>query len=174
MRWGRPWIRYGATKHTATRRKHIYDTRSSRHWKQAATKLLALSSWQCGRSSTSFTTVWATTLWLHVKFNLISFTLRPSPKDLFTRTVTARLSACVASSWKYIVRSRFIWFALRWLKLLFRYITLTTISCLNECAWIKFELEHVLHPRLNSTKKSTTKTASAFGEDWRLPRERER
>lgn len=131
---------YGHTKKT-------YDTRSSRHWKAEATKLLALLLWRPQQHQPHHPPQhWTTTLWLHMEFNLISFTLRPFSKDLFTHTVTARPSAytgvCVASSssaWKYNVRSRFIWFALRWLKLLFRYITLTTISCWNECAWIKFE-----------------------------------
>lgn len=37
-------------------------------------------------------TILSTTLWLHVKFNFILFTLRPFTEDLFTRNVTARLS----------------------------------------------------------------------------------
>lgn len=98
----------------------------------------------------------STTLWLHAKFNFIPFTITLHALRSFSKIYSLwhSTAACLrngstlpsrSSSFarkEYNVRSRFShWFAFvsEMLKLLFCYVTLTTISCSNECvSWIKF------------------------------------
>lgn len=69
-----------------------------------------------------------------VKFNFISFTLRPFSKDLFTRTVTTRHHQHYHSHENTMSEADSFDSPYFGIKLLFCYITLTTISFWNECA----------------------------------------
>lgn len=144
---------------------HGIDVRTKDHWVVLALLCYLSERWQQHQFKPALET---RTLRVQVKFNFIPFTLRPFSKDLFTHTVTTIVTVSTRHHQHHHSHENTMSEADSFdspyfgIKLLFCYITLTTISFWNECAWIKFEFEHVLHAEIEFNEIKIQQNGKCF------------
>lgn len=179
------WRHFALTVcHTPAHNKNTWFTLSTAPRTKANKVDLALLKWQSGggnsTTASSANHLKHTTLWLHVKFNFILFHLTaifgkiyalvPSPHAcVCSGSIIAVVVVVIISHENTMSEADFDSLYFEYIKLSFCYITLTTISFLNECAWIKFWTRACASPEIEFSeikKYLSTAKWGVLAEDW--------